>query len=1455
MNLKNKTLKISSLFGSKAIKASSVFIAAMLIVGGFFVAANHAHAAGAITVTATTNTKVYDGTTSASAIPTLTLGTLDPDDVATYSETYDTEGVGTNKTLTPSVIIKNSLDVDVTGSYTITYVNDTTGVITKATPTLSVTNSPVIYDGATHAATVSGSVAGVVSNVLTGGSAAQTNADTYAVTADFAPTDSTNYNSFTGASAGDFVINKVILTITGTTAVTKIYDGNTTASVTPGTLSGFVGSETVTVASSIGTFDTPNVGAGKTVTVSYTLADGTNGGLASNYSLANTATTADITAKTITATADTQTKVYGDADPALTYTNDPLVGSDTFTGSLARVAGENVGTYAITQGNLALSSNYTLTYVSANLTTIARPITVTAVTDAKVYDGTTTSIGAPTITSGSLASGDTVTWTQAYDTGNVGTGKTLTPAGTVSDGNSGNNYSYAFVTDTTGVITQAPLTITAEDKSKVYGTTNPTFTASYSGFVNSEISAVLDTPVLLSTSADATSPVSGYAITASDATDANYNITFVPGTLTVTAAPITVTTDAQTKVYGDADPELTYQITSGSIITGDTFTGSLSRAVGENVGAYAITSTLDNSNYNITFEGADFTVTAKSITVTADTQSKVYGDAEPTLTYTHGVLANGDTDLVFTGLLARAAGENVATYAVNQGTLNAGGNYTVAFTGADFNITAKDITVTATAENKVYDGNTSATFTLDVTGIVGSDDVSATGGTASFADKNVFNGIGVTASGYTLTGAQAGNYSINNPTTMTTADITAKPITLTININNKTYDGDTSAAYSSTDPRVLNGVIVGDTVVAENTGSKAFENKNVGADKTVTVTGVILSGADKDNYDFDGTGTGTATINARPITVTVVTDTKVYDGTDSSSATPTITNTGSLVTGPVMGGDTANFIQTFDTKNAGMGKTLTPSGSVTDDNGGNNYTITLVADTTGEIIPVTLTATITADNKIYDGSTVATITGRALIGVLLGDDVTANEDGIATFDDANVGAGKIVSAVGITTTGVDASNYDYNGTATGLADITSLEITITPDANQSKVYGDTDPAFTYTFDSLIGGDTFFGVLGRTEGENVSTYEYALGDLSAGGNYALTLDPGTFEITQKSITVTADDKSKIYGATIPDLTASYSGFILGEDESVLDMPVSLSTTADDTSSVGAYEITASDATDANYNITFVPGTLTVTPAPITVTADATSKTYGDADPALTYTNDPLVGSDAFTGSLARVAGENLGTYAITQGTLALSSNYDLTFVGANLTIGFNTIGFNTTVALTQAGQWALISAPTLLSQAPTVTDDESGAIALLVYRNGAFVVPSAGDEELVNPLNAFYIKTTSTGKVGLKFTTVGSPTQVSKQLSAGWNLVGTNNPGLAENEFSSIQNTPTNAGMVTLYVPDTYNSRKDTGYNSWGENANHDLNANPVTALPDDNLSEYDGYWIFMDAVKAFVKNL
>ena len=102
----------------------------------------------------------------------------------------------------------------------------------------------------------------------------------------------------------------------------------------------------------------------------------------------------------------------------------------------------------------------------------------------------------------------------------------------------------------------------------------------------------------------------------------------------------------------------------------------------------------------------------------------------------------------------------------------------------------------------------------------------------------------------------------------------------------------------------------------------------------------MTDGNGGNNYQVTFVNNTTGVITARAITVTAATDTKGYDGLKSSSALPTVT------AGSLAPGDVANFTETFDTKNVGSGKTLTPAGSVIDGNGGNNYQMTFANDTT-----------------------------------------------------------------------------------------------------------------------------------------------------------------------------------------------------------------------------------------------------------------------------------------------------------------------------------------------------------------------------------------------------------------------------------------------------------------------------------------------------------------------------
>ncbi|WP_316805669.1 MBG domain-containing protein, partial [Pedobacter nototheniae] len=146
--------------------------------------------------------------------------------------------------------------------------------------------------------------------------------------------------------------------------------------------------------------------------------------------------------------------------------------------------------------------------------------------------------------------------------------------------------------------------------------------------------------------------------------------------------------------------------------------------------------------------------------------------------------------------------------------------------------------------------------------------------------------------------------------------------------------------------------------------------------------------------------------------------------------------------------------------------------------------------------------------------------------------------------------------------------------------------------------------------------------------------------------------------------------KTYGSADPALTYTVAaGSLVGADA----FTGALSRVAGE--NVGAYAINQNTlSAGANYAITYASANLSIGTKAITVTADAKSKTYGSADPALTYTvaAGSLVGADAFTGALNRVAGENVGTYAINQNTLSAGANYAITYASANLSIGTKAI---------------------------------------------------------------------------------------------------------------------------------------------------------------------------------------
>src|SRR5207253_2073871 len=159
---------------------------------------------------------------------------------------------------------------------------------------------------------------------------------------------------------------------------------------------------------------------------------------------------------------------------------------------------------------------------------------------------------------------------------------------------------------------------------------------------------------------------------------------------------------------------------------------------------------------------------------------------------------------------------------------------------------------------------------------------------ASFADKNVETGKAVSVSGLSISGTDAGNYSLSTTTATTTANITALPITVSCTAVNKQYDGNAKAASAPSDNRLS-----GDAFT-DSYASASFADKNVGNGKTVSVSGLSISGTDAGNYSLSNTtASTTANITALHITGSFTADNKQYDG-NATAAVLTRTPNGAI---------------------------------------------------------------------------------------------------------------------------------------------------------------------------------------------------------------------------------------------------------------------------------------------------------------------------------------------------------------------------------------------------------------------------------------------------------------------------------------------------------------------------------------------------------------------------------
>ena len=1095
-----------------------------------------------ITGSFTASNKAYDGTTAATVLTRTLNGTIAGDVVSLTggTATFSDKNVGNGKTVT---LTGASLAGGDASNYVLDSVSTATANITKANATVVVTPYTVTYDGASHTATVT-SITGV--NGETGATVGTVglSGTTHTLPAGSPYTDTwtftgtANYNNTSGQIT-DIINAKHI---TGNfTAGNKAYDGTNSATVLTRSLSGVVGSDVVTLTGGTATFSDKNVGNGKTVTLTGATLSGAD---APNYLLDSVATTtANITAKGLTINgAVANNKQYdGNTTATVDFTSASLIGvvsgdtvsinSSVYSASFASKTVANTKPVTVTgvtlsggdAGNYAVSQPTGLT---ADIT--ARNLTISgAVAQNKVYDGNTTatvdftSASLATVVTGDSVSIDHSVYSASFASKTVANSKPVTVTGVTLFGGDAGNYTVSQPTGLTADITARNLTISgAAAQNKVYdGNTDATvdFTGASLAVVVSGDTVTINHSAYSASFATKTVgnakavTVTGVTLSGGDA--GNYTVSQPTGlTADITAKNLTINGAVANNKQYDGGTNATVDFTSASLVGV--------------IGIDAVT--INSGSYSASFA------------------TKTVANAKP-VTVLNVTLSGGDA-----------------------------GNYTVSQpSGLTADITAKNLTIDGTvANNKQYDGGTNATVDFSgasLVGVIGIDAVTINYSvySASFATKTVANGKPVTVLNVTLSGGDAGNYTVSQPTGLT-ADITARNLTISGAVaQNKVYDGNTDATVDFTGAS-LAVVVSGDAVTINHSAySASFASKTVGNAKAVTVTGVTLSGGDASNYIVSQPTGLTADITARNLTINgALGQNKVYDGNtiamvDFSSAT-----LATVVTGDSVGINSTGYSASFATKTVANGKPVTVTGVSLSGGDAGNYTVSQPTGLTADITAKNLTINgAVANNKQYDGNTDATVNfgGALLMGVVSGDTVTINYSAYsASFATKTVATAKPVTVTGVSLSGGDAGNYTVSQPSGLTADITAKNLTINGAVGENKQYdGNTDATVNFGGASLMGvvsGDTLtinysvysasFATKTVANGKPVTVLNVTLSGGDA-GNYIVTQPSGlTADITAKNLTINgAVGENKQYdgntNATVNFTGASLMGVVSGD----------------------------------------------------------------------------------------------------------------------------------------------------------------------------------------------------------------------------------------------------------------------------------------------------------------------
>ncbi|MNJ98975.1 hypothetical protein D3C87_167460 [compost metagenome] len=653
--------------------------------------------------------KVYDastaGTFQASNLEFIAGAIIGSDEVllslGSGAAQYDSRDAGIGKTITlpiANVLLSGAQ----AGNYSIANVLDlssNTAIITPMPLTITANNASKVYDGfaytggngVSYSAFALGESAVQLSGTLTYGGTAQNalNTGTYSIIP--AGLSSANY-AITYVNGQLIVSLNNVNTLTfnaqtsGSTLIKTYGDANINASAiaSSGLAANYLSNNT-SVATVNAAGQVTLLAPGTAIITVNQLGD-------TNYGPATPITfQVQVAKKVLTVTANDFSKTYDGIPYAggngLNYEgfvngDTPLVLNGTLTYSGTSQGAVNTGAYPIVPAGL-ISDNYDFDYKNGTLSII--PSGANVITFNAQVSGATQQLiyGQGSINGSAIASsGLTVIYSSsnpAVATVAANGSVQILTAGTatITASQPGDiNHTAATSVSFSINVQKKALTITARNANKTYDGLVYSGGAgvTYTGFITGENESSLQGTLTYTGTAQGAKDVGSYFISPTGYTSGNYAITYYDGSLTIIKADVTVTAVGQSKIYGGADPALTYTFTP-NLITGNTFTGSLSRAAGENVGDYAIgIGTLAvGGNYNISYTGANFVVTKAILTTTASNTQMCQGNRLPVFTITYTGFKYNDNE---------SSLHTKATVNTTASSSSAAGNYTLIPSGA-----------------------------------------------------------------------------------------------------------------------------------------------------------------------------------------------------------------------------------------------------------------------------------------------------------------------------------------------------------------------------------------------------------------------------------------------------------------------------------------------------------------------------------------------------------------------------------------------------------------------------------------------------------------------------------------------------------------------------------------------------------------------------------------------------